>query len=316
MRKKAVIILSVVLIMGLVKDLSYAGDRDIFFHIIESNNGKKVTEMLTKNRSLGSTTNKDGEGPLHCAVLSGAMNSAQALLAKDVDVNSPDKDKCTPLHWAARLGNRKMAALLLDNGAEVKARNSNGETPLHMAACTGSADVTALLLDHEADVKALDNNSYTPLHSLGNTSFFERAENVLKRGNTSYVNTQGMRTIYKDEDGERSRTALLLIKKGADVNAQSFDARTPLFFIAGQGFFKTADVFVKAGANVNACRSSNESLLCDVVSTGQIKMVKYLLDHGADPNSRIPCNVTPLTRARETGRSDVVDLLIRYGAKK
>ena len=92
--------------------------------------------------------NENDETPLMMAALHGNLAAAQALLAKDADVN---KTGWTPLHYAATHGHLSLMRLLLEHHAYIDAESPNGSTPLMMAARYGSREAVQLLLDAGAD---------------------------------------------------------------------------------------------------------------------------------------------------------------------
>jgi ankyrin repeat protein len=88
------------------------------------------------------------ESPLMLAALRGDLPLAQALIARDADVNKPG---WTPLHYAASRGQVALISLLLEHHAYIDAESPNGSTPLMMAAGYGSPEATRALLEAGAD---------------------------------------------------------------------------------------------------------------------------------------------------------------------
>lgn len=92
--------------------------------------------------------NAADESPLMLAALRGDLPLAQALIARDADVNKPG---WTPLHYAASKGQVALISLLLEHYAYIDAESPNGSTPLMMAAGYGSLEATRALLEAGAD---------------------------------------------------------------------------------------------------------------------------------------------------------------------
>ena len=101
---------------------------------------------------------------------------------------------------AAKNGDATRVAALLDlDAALISARDSDGSTPLHCAAWKGHVNVVEVLLERGANHEVENENTHwggTPLHAAAH--------------------------------GNQKAVAELLIRHGADVNAVSFNGRTPL----------------------------------------------------------------------------------------
>jgi len=102
---------------------------------------------------------------LHVAAHYSCLPAAEALLARNADVNVCDAWDETPLHFAARAGNVEVCALLLKNCADVNASNADGTTPLITAAKAQKAKVCELLLDHGAHLGGAAEDEIPPLLS-------------------------------------------------------------------------------------------------------------------------------------------------------
>ena len=73
------------------------------------------------------------------AVRAHDIDTVQALLNQQVDVNAPEPDGATALHWAAYEDDLSLARLLTDAGAVVDVGNDYGVTPLSLACDNGAA---------------------------------------------------------------------------------------------------------------------------------------------------------------------------------
>ena len=68
---------------------------------------------------------------------------------------------------------------------------------------------------------------------------------------------------------------------------------TPLHEAANHGHYNVAVMLVKAGANVNAQAMDDVTPLHDAAIVGQLKMVKMLVEKGADPLAKNKKGKTP-----------------------
>lgn len=110
-----------------------------------------------------------------------------------------------------------------------------------------------------------------------------------------------------------------LLDSGADVNAADPEGMTPLQILAFDGH---ADVeilmLLNKGANVNATSTNGTNALLNAVEIGDPGTVNLLLSHGADVNSRTAYGDTPLhvaiTHLNQSQSLEIIDALLRAGA--
>lgn len=129
-----------------------------------------------------------------------------------------------------------------------------------------------------------------------------------------------------DEDGatalhwatraDELETASLLIRAGADVNAENRLGVTPLYLAAQNGNAAMIQKLLAAGAKADQVdRATGESILMVAIRGGSTDSVKALLSSGAHPNSAEPqLRLTPLMLAAESGDAAMVQALLDRGA--
>lgn len=74
-----------------------------------------------------------GDTLLHAAVIRGASEDIEILIAAGADVNAAGDLGNTPLHHAASRGLELIAERLLQRGADPSAKNEFGQTPAEVA---------------------------------------------------------------------------------------------------------------------------------------------------------------------------------------
>jgi ankyrin repeat protein len=91
----------------------------------------------------------------------------------------------------------------------------------------------------------------------------------------------------------------------------------PLLMIAAkEGDKPMAELLLRSGADVNAENNSSEVALHYAALHGHKEMVQLLIDHGANVNVKNDAAATPLAAATSAGKTDIVALLKQHGAKE
>jgi len=262
----------------------------------------KTAKLLLENGASVDVRNKSGQTPLHLASHQGLSGTVALLLKFGADVNAQDNDTMTPLHLVleSRRGNdakiTNFSQLLLEHGASVHVGNKSGQMPLHLASHYGLLGVVALLLKFGADVDAQDNDTMTALLFVLHS----------RRG----------------DDSQITKTAQLLLEHGASVHVRNKNGQMPLHLASHHGLFDSVALLLKFGADVDAQDNDTMTPLL-LVSQSQpfgreypkiTKTVRLLLDHGASVDVRNKTGQTPLHLATHYGLSGVAALLLKFGA--
>ena len=265
---------------------------------------------------------RDSKGctPLHIASERGHSGIAGLLLKFGADVDAQNKNSMTPLLLVLRsrlsiFGNDsqlpKTTQVLLEHGASVHVRDKNGQTPLHTALRHGRSGIIALLLKYGADVDAQDNDAMTPLLSVLNSQpagdeyppFTEGARLLLEHGASVYVrNEDGQMPLHRASHHGLPGMAALLLKFGADVDAQDSHTMTPLLLVSqsqpfmGQDsrYTKTAQLLLEHGAGVHVRNKNGQTPLHLALHHGRFGIVALLLKFGADADAQDDDTMSPL----------------------
>jgi hemoglobin len=111
----------------------------------------------------------------------------------------------------------------------------------------------------------------------------------------------------------------LLLRLGADPEAQDGGSHTPLYSVANECACSTGPEVVRilagAGANVNACDGVTRATPLHMAARrGHLEIARTLLACGASIHARDRKGDTPLRRARNCRKNEVAELLLRSGA--
>ena len=305
-------------------------------------NDLEMADLLIQAGAKVSTANVAGAKPLQLAAVNGGAAMIERLIAAGADPSSPlTKSGDTALMLASRTGKVDAVRALLDRGANVNAQETwGGTTALMWAVSEKHPEVVKLLIEHGADVNA--RSYYVPSASgrgfEGSTPVPQKPAGKFEEFASGWLTPL---MFAAREDGLES--ALLLVKAGADINAQAADGKDALSLAFFDGSYGVAEFLIDSHANVNQKDAQRFTPLFWAVDRRNMEtapnfpwmetrdplpLVKKLLDAGADPNALI--NSTPRARMREgsprlvyatslmraalAGDVELAKLLLSYGA--
>jgi ankyrin repeat protein len=192
------------------------------------------------------------------AIMFGKIDEVNQLIQAGIDVNGrfdlgASRD-ITPLYFAVLMGNTDIAKLLIDAGANVDI-NFEGVNLLHIAGLyAGNKAVTELLIANGLDVNAKsiasgETKDATPLHAAAGKGNIEVAEVLINNGAELEAKlSQNKNTpLHLAVRNNQEAMVILLIAKGADVNAVTEYGETPLDLGVSKGHDEMVDLLRKHG---------------------------------------------------------------------
>ena len=179
---------------------------------------------------------------------------------------------------AAAEGNNDMIRVLLEKGADLHARDSDARTALVSA--VGHPDSLKLLLDTGAEIDSRDSPyRWTPLmHAIYRGGSDKDVAVLLERGaDIRHTTADGqVMEILAAADGDVSKMQLLL-RFGANPNARSIGADTPLMTAAYHGNADMCRFLLNSGANMESENGWSETALIAACDRGHMTICKELL---------------------------------------
>ena len=152
------------------------------------------------------------------------------------------------------------------------------------------------------------------LHDAASKDAYEAAKVLLKQG--ADINAQdkhGWTPLHHAAWNNAAATAEVLLKQGADIHAANKNGWTPLHWGALNNAANTAKVLLNSGADVNAKNENGDTPLHHAARNGNYNTAEVLLKNGADVNAKNKNGDTPLHWAE---KENMNRLLRRYGSKE
>jgi ankyrin repeat protein/tetratricopeptide (TPR) repeat protein len=244
----------------------------------------KITQSKNKLAAKEKTAVQIPNQQLLDAAENGQIQKLKKVIAQGADVNFKNKYKETPLILACWKGHSACVKTLLDNGAKVNLRNSNGTPALGPATQAGHLKIIELLLAAGAPVNSrINNHGGTALMLAAIHGHTDATVLLLNRGaNVEAKNNDGTTPCMFASMNGRLNILKILHDNGANINARDIHGATPLMFSAVKGYSDIAQYLIANGADVNAKLNSGSTALILATTNGHEKVVEILLKSGAD----------------------------------
>jgi len=208
---------------------------------VERRDLSAVRKLLDRGTARN-LTDQFGFPLLVCAIRSGAMEIADALIDAGAEVLAQGKQPGDALWIASAKGQRKILEKLLGKAQGDDRLPKSLDVALRASVLGGHADLIPLLLAAGADINSRDESSQTPLMFAAIRGLEGAWELQIKK---EYPARPGRPKT------DWLRIVETLAKAGADLNLQTKDGITALMAAAARGNFEICRFLVDSGANVN-----------------------------------------------------------------
>lgn len=225
----------------------------------EKKTNEEIIRLLIEHGANVNAKSLNGQNRtmLHHAAWVGDEIMVRLLVSKGADFRALDQGGTTALHAAAFSGNFPITQFLIELGLDVNAKSNRGRSVLAWAAETGKEDVARLLIANGAILNSRDEYERTPLHILA-------ASGIL--------NDTGLSSVME-----------VFLDNGADMEARDYLGATPLIAAASNvGRSRVAISLIERGADVTAADIRGKTALHHAVFTDKLALVHALIGHGAD----------------------------------
>ena len=330
-------------------------DRGTPLYTAASTNSTEVVRILLLH---GANVNLKGGlhiRPLNIAAYSGYTETVLLLLKHDIEVNLDDDYRYgSALGAAARTGNVEIVRLLLREGWNADQKMKTYNSPLVAAATYGHAEVVQVLLQHGTEgatqVQALEiaskngrtdvvKNLLAHAPNLPHQKAFQYAathgrDDILELLEQRGTNAEMLSAaLYDASDQERESTVRLLLKFGANPNAEGKEYvwhcivrfnqlshthryGNALQAAAFDGSTGIVENLLAYKADVNTQGGDYGTALQAAAFQGHEDVARMLLDHGAHVNTDEPVGLygSALQAACLYQDANLVEVLISHGA--
>ena len=216
---------------------------------------------------------------IHEAAAKGDIEAMQSSLDKGGNVNAKKgAASVSPLILSILNSHIKMAEVLITNGADLEGKDKFGNTPLHYASKNGNQKIVKFLIAKNADVNAKDKAGETPLDMAANRKIAE----IISRHNGKYG------TFISAVASGDINAIKIFLSEGKNVNEKVQHGWTPMHEAAVFGHTEVAILLIKKGANVNAWDGYETPL---DVSINESEFANILRKHGAKKGGELNSKV-------------------------
>lgn len=306
----------------------------------KKNNTVLIDYLLNNKDNLDDQENVRKETPLLCASRNKHEGLALKLIRKGANIRLAEKDNWNALHYAARDGFKKATLEILKRKPDIHAQMNMGWTALHLAAWNKQTEVVNLLLLYGANDSLLNKEGQKPSDLARKKGLDELALQIAsKRVNLVELYYAGVDSLVVEKirsddkpdlsiTDSRQHTLLhaavarfdipfikLLLQKGANVNAQDIEGKSPLMMVIDLPLYAEPLQLLLKKSNINLGDIAGNTVLHLAASKDDPDLLRILLKNGANPNQPNKNNLTPFEEACSQSKDpDFLQLLVDAGA--
>lgn len=217
------------------------------------------------------------------------------------------------LTLAARNGDMATIKYLLKNNIDINFVGADGKTALQTFAFRGMLKKCQYLLDCFADPNMTGAYNQSAIFDATINNQHEIIDLLIKYGaNVNAQNQEGNTPlIIACQNAQRQESLFKLLKNGADIELANKNLETPLAIAIKSGNRQFVDIMIKYGSNLDAKDINGTTPLMLAAKYGQKETLRVLLSKGADLTAQDEHGNTALDYAKRYKNSGSVDILAK-----
>ncbi|KAL0961929.1 hypothetical protein UPYG_G00333500 [Umbra pygmaea] len=274
------------------------GSGDAALHVCCRRKDTEMAKVLIEYGANVDLQNEEGQTPLHIAAGEGDESLLKLFFQSKANPNVTDKMDRSPLHIAAERGHTNVVEVLTEKfKSNVLARTKDGSTLMHIASQCGHPETALTFLKKGVPLHMPNKAGAVCLHAAakrGHTAVVKAL--LLKGAQVDTVTKDGLTALHIAVQNCKPLVVQMLLGFGAQVQLNGGKAReTPLHIAArvkeGE---KVAEMLLKSGADVNAEQENGETAMHVAARHGGLPMMRALIEEGGDLTWRSKCGENPL----------------------
>ncbi|KAL2080256.1 hypothetical protein ACEWY4_024049 [Coilia grayii] len=291
-------------------------DGNSALHICCRRKDAEMAKILVESGANVDAQNDEGQTPLHIAAGEGDEASLKILYQSKANPNIADKMDRSPLHVAAEHGHTNIVEMLTEKfKSNVLARTKDGSTLLYVASQCGHPETALAFLKKGVPLHMPNKSGAVCLHAaakLGHTSVVKAL--LLKGAQVDATTKDGLTALHIAVQHCKPLVVQMLLGFGAKVQLNGGKAQeTPLHIAArvkeGE---KVAEMLLKSGADVNAEQENGETAMHVAARHGSLQMLRALIEEGGGLTWKSKAGENPLHIAVRHCHAPIVEEILSY----
>lgn len=238
-------------------------------------NQKDMVSLLLQK---GANPNKKIiEYPLLSAIPEASLEIIQILLDYGADINVVGSDNVTAISWAAFNGRIDVIELLLKNN--IKITEDNVGRAFAIAAYMNQKKMVEYLLNKFNNLIYGTHWHCMALFSAASAGNCDIINYLLDNGMTVDSRcgpTKSETALMTASENEQIEAVKLLIKRGADINAQNNDGLTSLMIAVDYEHLSVVKILVESGADMQMMDNNNETAILKATKNNYKEIEAFL----------------------------------------